>query len=98
MRNEEVVFLTEIVSDVMTNASGFQLFTIIDKNFEAGNRVKLSLSGSGPMTSSFMNSSFGELLDSYGYDFIKDHLSLIDYKPSQAIRIKEYLDDFCHHR
>jgi hypothetical protein len=95
MKNKHIVVIsiTDIISAASTNAEGFQLFSIIDKEFKSGNFVKLSLTDSPPMSSSFLNSSFGSLLDSYGYTFMKNHLSLINVTKSKAERIKGYLDD-----
>ncbi|WP_040496965.1 STAS-like domain-containing protein [Fulvivirga imtechensis] len=92
-----VVELSEITQGTMSNSAGFQLLTILDKNFEVGNCVQLSLKGSGAMTSSFLNSSFGELIELYGLDFIKENLTLINYKKSQAEVIKNYLEDVSHY-
>jgi hypothetical protein len=44
------------------------------------------------MSSSFLNASFGEVYDTFGYKTIKDRVTLINYKPSQAKQIKTYLD------
>lgn len=89
----EIVVLSEIVNDTISNSSGFQLCTVLKENFDQGNKVQLSLKDCGPMTSSFMNSSFGEILESFGIDYIRKNLTLINYKMSHAEAIKEYMEE-----
>jgi len=80
------------VHGTSTNNDGFGLFIEISKAFTAGDIVKLSLEGSTSMSSSFLNSSFGELAEKFGMDKIKNQLRLVDFKPSQAGQIKKYLE------
>lgn len=82
----------DVVNGTSTNSEGFTLFALLSKEIEAGHKIKLSLSSATAMSSSFMNSSFGELVDKYGIGKIKDYISLINYAPSHAQHIKSYLE------
>jgi len=84
--------LLDIVNGTSTNVEGQILFDIISKHLQNGNLVKLSLRDLTPMSTSFLNSSFGELLQHFGYDKIKSSIVLIDYRISDALRIKDYLN------
>lgn len=84
--------LMDCVSGTSTNNEGLGLFIAISRAFKAREIVKLSLEGSTSMSSSFMNSSFGELVEEFGVDIVRKQLRLIDYKPSQAEQIKKYLE------
>ncbi len=84
--------LMDCVNGTSTNNDGFGLFIEVSKAFTEGDTVKLSLEGSTSMSSSFLNSSFGELVEKFGMDAIRKQLRLVDFKPSQAEQIKKYLE------
>lgn len=82
----------DIVDGTASNESGYALFIQLDKFFAKGEKVQLSLEGCNPMSSSFMNSSFGELMEKYGFSKIKKNLSFIHFTKTQINTIKEYFD------
>src|SRR5688572_8758219 len=90
------VELTAIVSGGCTNADGFALLNTLETHFKNGFKVQLSLSDAPALTSSFLNSSFGEIIENYGLDFLRENLTLVNYKPSQAKYIKEYVENSAH--
>lgn len=90
--NTHTIKLMDCVSGTSTNAEGLGLSLKLIPELKAGNTVKLSLDGCTPMSSSFLNSSFGEVVEELGMDVIKRQLRLVDYKPSEAKQIKGYLD------
>ncbi len=81
----------DIVPGTSTNIDGLPLFLELSKLFSEGYSIRLDLKGLTPMSTSFLNSSFGELADKYGYEIIKKHLVLFNYKKSDAMQIKNYL-------
>ena len=83
--------LMDVVSGTSSNAEAMALYIQMDKAIGSGRKIRLSLHNSTSMSSSFLNSSFGELFDKYGMGVIREHLTLIDFKPSHAAVIKEYL-------
>ena len=83
--------LLDIVTGTSTNAEGLILFENISKHLQKGDLIKLSLRDLTPMSSSFLNSSFGELIHHFGYAKIKTSIVLTDYRMSDALRIKNYL-------
>ncbi len=85
--------ISDIIENGSTKDQGLLLFLALQNQFESGNNVKLSLEFCPPMSSSFLNSSFGSLVDRYGYDLIKEKLTFINVQPSKAKVIKNYLDD-----
>ncbi|TGE22136.1 DUF4325 domain-containing protein [Hymenobacter aquaticus] len=92
-----VVYVAHIVAGTSTNADGYSLKTVLEKYFRAGQIVRLSLKGATPMSSSFLNSSFGELIENFGVDRVRELVKLVDFKPSQALAIKDYIDKFSRH-
>ena len=87
-----VINVMDCVSGTTTSSEALGLFLKMDKALKENHSVKLSLIDATPMSSSFLNASFGELYDTYGREKIKQLITLINYKPSQAKQIKDYLD------
>ena len=86
-----IINLMDKVNGTSTNIEGLTLYAVLSREIESGNIIKLSLKESTPMSSSFLNSSLGELVDRYGIDVFKKHVRLINYTASQAEYIKKYL-------
>lgn len=96
MNNNKPVVILDVVSVVdggCTNMDGLKLLFAMEAIFNNGKRVQLSLKECPALTSSFLNSSIGEVFEKYGIDFIKQNISLINFKPSQAKYIKDYIDN-----
>jgi len=72
----KVINLFDVVKGTSTNEDGDKLFSAISKEIEVGVKVRLSLHNCTPMSTSFLNSSFGELTCKYGYERIKQIISL----------------------
>ena len=85
--------IMDLVSGTSTNIEGYTLYVELSNHFEKGFVVELSMKDLTPFSTSFLNSSFGELVDKFGFDFIKKHLILTDYRISDAKKIQEYLLD-----
>ncbi len=93
--NPEKVVVIDVmtcVSGTTTSSEAVSLFIKMKQSLVDGFSIKLSLINATPMSSSFLNASFGELFDQFGYPMIKERITLVDYKPSQAKQIKDYLD------
>jgi len=88
------IIIKDIVSNTTLNDEGVILFKVISDLLNEGNNVILSLNELEPMSSSFMNSSFGAIIDNFGIDTFKEKIRISDYKPSHAIRIKNYIDRY----
>lgn len=85
--------LMDCVKGTTTSDEGVALFKKMNAVLAKGNKIRLSLAKATPISSSFLNASFGEIYDKYGYQSIREHISLINYLPSQASQIKKYLED-----
>ncbi|MCC7246678.1 MAG: DUF4325 domain-containing protein [Saprospiraceae bacterium] len=96
MKQETVIDLRLMneVEGTSTNAEGLTLYCKLDTILSEGNKVRLSLHLSTPFSSSFLNSSFGNLIDKFGIDKVKASISLIEYRPSLAKRLSEYLNEY----
>lgn len=87
------ILLEDVVSGTFTNGEGVKLYVALAPYLAAGRPVRLSLRGASPMSSSFLNSSIGDLIDNYGVAALRCSLKLVDYVPSHAAVIKKYVDD-----
>ena len=85
---------TSLVTGTSTNAEGDKLFAALAPFVGSGKVVRLSLLNAFPMSTSFLNSSFGELMDQFGVAAVRATLKLVDYLPSHAATIKNYIDNF----
>ena len=88
-----LIDLMKCVDGTTTSPEGVTLFYAMEKVLKNKKVVKLSLRGATPLSSSFLNSSFGELHDKYGHKFLSKHIMLVNFLPSQAVRIRGYLKE-----
>ncbi|RZK34988.1 MAG: DUF4325 domain-containing protein [Hymenobacter sp.] len=86
------LYLTDVVAGTFTNAEGAKLYTALAPYLATGQVVRLSLRDATPMSSSFLNSSIGDLLDHYGLEALRSSLKLVDFVPSHAAAIKQYIE------
>lgn len=85
--------LMEVSKGTSTNHDGHSLFVSVDNELSKGNKAILSLKNASPMSSSFLNSSFGELVEKYGLEKIKASVLITDFTNSSLDRIKNYLQN-----
>jgi hypothetical protein len=90
----KTIYIKDIINDTARNDEGKKLFGIINDNLKENHRVCLSLKDLRPMSSSFLNASFGAIIDNYGVDFFKKKITLTDYTKFQANYIKEYISRY----
>jgi STAS-like domain of unknown function (DUF4325) len=84
--------IMDVVSGTATNAGGIALFANIDKILSTNQKVRLSLDDCTPFSTSFLNSSIGNLIDKYGIDKFKSLIVYSQIKPSQIKKLKSYLE------
>lgn len=88
--------VAELVIGTSTNASGCVLFLEMDRAISNGDSIKLSLKNCPLFSSSFLNSSIGELFDKYGDRKLKGKLMLADATAAHVRNIKNYIDNLKH--
>ena len=85
------IIISQHVEDVCTNVQGCRLYYQLKPYFDRKEVVSVSFTGLNPMSSSFFNSSFGELIDNYGSDNFKQTIRLINIPKNQVDLIRGYL-------
>jgi hypothetical protein len=86
--------MMDVTRGTSTNPQGAALFIVLKKHLLDGSRIRLSLKDASPMCSSFLNSSFGELIDEFGLVKVRSSISLVHYTASQASTLKAYFDAY----
>lgn len=84
------LYIKDIVQDTYTNAAGFVLLTVLKSHLTDGQSIILSFKDSAPTSSSFLNSSIGELLDDYGFNTFKKMIKFVDLSSTQSQVLKNY--------
>ncbi len=80
------------VSGTTTNADAMPLYILLKKKLSADQTVVLSFRNSTPLSSSFLNSSIGRLIDEFGFDYFKSHVKIVHCSKSIVGRLKYYFD------
>ena len=79
------------VKGTSTNMEGFALKCILQPFLNKREVVKVSFENTTPMSSSFFNSSFGELIDEYGYDVFRLMVKPVNITAQHMSLIKQYI-------
>jgi hypothetical protein len=86
--------LIDTVKDTYTNVSGASLAMQIGKDVADKSIVEISLKNSTPISSSFFNSSFGDLIERLGYNTVKQYIKFKDVTESQGTILRSYFDAY----
>ncbi len=86
------IIVKDVVPSALSNMDGVQLHAAMDKNLNAGYSVILSFNGINVVSSSFLNSSLGNITDKYGFDILSK-IRLVDYTSTIATYVKNYISD-----
>ena len=84
------LFIKDIVKDTYTNASGYVFLIALQDYLRSGQPITLSFKDITPPSTSFLNSSIGELLDQYGFTKFKSLVKFVDMTATQAQVLKNY--------
>ncbi len=84
--------LMDVVSGTSTNADGLALFILLDEAMSQNKKVRLSFLNATPFASSFLNSSFGNLVEKYGIDQFRMSVVITNYSLAQVKKVKEYIE------
>ena len=89
-----VIRLIDIVSDTYTNAAGYTFYSELKRLLSTGNQVQVSFLGATAPSSSFLNSSFGALIEEMGLETFLKVVKPADVTPTQAVMLKHYIQGF----
>jgi len=89
-----MIRLKDITRDTYTNASGYSLFLVLEPYLKNNERVILSFEDSNPTSSSFLNSSFGSLIDEFGLETFKSLVKPVRLQKHQVQILNKYISTF----
>ena len=84
--------LMDVVSGTATGEDGTTLFFLLDKSVSSNQKIRLSLASATPFSTSFLNTSFGDLSDKYGLETIRTLIMFTDITPSQLKKLRSYFE------
>jgi hypothetical protein len=85
--------VSDLTPSTVTNADAVGLRIAMQDAILKGEAIVLSFHGVTTLTTSFLNSSIGEIIDEFGFDMLKGKLSLTDYTPPIGKMISTYIAD-----
>ena len=88
-----IIEIKNITSGTITNADALPLKLEMDKALKQDNSVVLSFKGIELTSTSFLNSSLGEMVEQHGFEALKGRFSLAHITPELKSFITKYLDD-----
>ena len=89
--------IKSITKATFSNADGLSLKTAISNALVDGNSVVLSFSNIDSVSSSFLNSSLGDIIDNFGFDVLKNRIKITNYTSHLATIINKYISDLKFH-
>ena len=87
------IVLNSIVNNASSNTEGVKLYNILKVYIQNNRVVLLNVDNETPMSSSFLNSSLGALIDDFGIVNLNSNLKLKATK-SQFNRISNYIKKY----
>ena len=84
-----MLFLEDYLTADYGNKDGNRLRKDISKRFDKGEDVTVSFKNVKGINTSFINSAFIDLLDTYSFSFIRQHLNFVDTTKHVNRTIKE---------
>lgn len=94
MKANQKIFVKDLCGGTYTNVDGFSLFSKIDNLLSNKYEILLSFTGIDSVSSSFLNSSIGSVIEKYGFDVFKNDIRITNYTPTLARILKKYIDNF----
>lgn len=87
----DTIYIKKQAKGTSTNMEGVTLKCLLQPYFDKREKVRVSFEKTTPMSSSFFNSSFGELIDEYGYALFKEIVIPSNITVQHMSLIKQYI-------
>jgi hypothetical protein len=89
-----MLFLKQIVTETYTNSAGCTLYVALKDKFLTNQPIELSFDGISSTSSSFLNSSFGALIDEFGLAKFTSLVKIKNVTKGEAEILKKYISGF----
>ncbi|MDR0332895.1 MAG: STAS-like domain-containing protein [Dysgonamonadaceae bacterium] len=93
MKNQTII-VKNICKGTFTNADGVALYCAIVRILDASGVVVLSFNEIDAVSSSFLNSSIGNIIDERGIDTLRNQIKITHYTPTLAAVVKKYIASY----
>lgn len=87
----DVIRIIDHVHGTSSNEDGHRLFLVLDAYIQRYEAFAVSFLNMQPMSSSFLNSSFGEIVRKYGFNVLRKYVKLTDFRQQDVKRLSCYL-------
>jgi len=94
MKDSYILNIKDICVSTYTNADGMSLKLAVSNLLNTYDHIVISFHSIDSVSTSFLNSSFGELISDYGIDIFKDRIKVTNYTNSLITTIKKYINSF----
>lgn len=74
--------------------AGSNLYDIIDGHTKDNEKVVIDMTDVTSLSSVFLNTSIGRVIDEKGIDFLKSNISFVKITKQQAERLTDYLSKY----
>lgn len=88
----------QLTPSTITNSDAVWLRLAMKEAIINGEAIVLSFHGISTLTTSFLNSSIGEIIDEFGFDALKGRLSLVDYTTVIGKAVTDYIGNLKKHQ
>lgn len=86
-----MIIINNIVKNTYINSEGEKLYYALFDFMRNNQKVEISFVGLTPMSTSFLNSSVGALIDEFGVEKFKSLVKPVEITKSQAETLINYL-------
>ena len=86
-----ILVIKNLVTGTSTNTEAVALYVEMKKSADLGDCFTLSFAGIDYVSSSFLNSSVGEFIETYGFDMFAKNVKFTDCNKDLASMIKSYV-------
>ena len=90
----KTLIVNNLVLGTSTNTEATPLFIAMKNSVDTGAIISLSFKDVAYVSSSFLNSSIGEFIDVYGFDFFKNNVKFANCNSDLATLIKGYVTKY----
>lgn len=90
----KTLVIKNLVTGTSTNTEAVALYVEMKKSADLGDCFTLSFAGIDYVSSSFLNSSVGEFIETYGFDMFVKNVKFTDCNKDLASMIKSYVTKF----
>jgi hypothetical protein len=87
------ITVKDVTTGTVSNIDGLNLKFAIDKALAGTDSIILSFEGVNTLSSSFLNSSIGDIIENHSFDILKNRLRITNYTPVIANTIMKYIND-----